>query len=55
MSLTFGLKGFAQVVFEIEPEKAPQNPQNQLKYIKFSLFFMQNAIENHFMERKIKV
>ena len=34
MSLTFGLKGFAQVVFEIEPEKAPQNPQNQLKYIK---------------------
>ena len=55
MNLTFGLKGFEHVVFEIELEKAPQNPQNRLKYIKFSLFLMQNAIESHFMERKIKV
>ena len=55
MNLTFGLKEFEHVVFEIELEKAPQNPQNRLKYIKFSLFLMQNAIESHFMERKIKV
>ena len=55
MNLTFGLKGFEHVVFEIELEKAPQNPQNRLKYITFSLFLMQNAIESHFMEHKIKV